>query len=323
MNKQRFIEVLKNPALLNEKTLDPIKEILEEYPFFQAGRMLLIKNLHQLDHIRYNNELKFAAAHVSDRARLFELIHDTVFAEKEKVKDFAIEPSSKQEGSLEVAENQSSDKMKLEDKELSEDANYFQVDDIFTTHQGAKYDYSQSEFNTAQDERDSIDNDLLEGEENIVLPSGDLLGYEYPGMEVYQLSGSHSSTSINEARSFSEWLNLLKQDNTFIQSSQDPSVEKPAKKKKDLVDSFLEQSSAKRIRLETTSEKTTENVDISLDSVREHDDLMTETLANIYIKQKQYLKAIDVFDRLRLKYPEKNIYFARRIEKLKDQINNQ
>ena len=85
MNKQHFIEVLKNPSLLSEKTLDPIKEILEEYPFFQAGRMLWIKNLHQLDHIRYNNELKFAAAHISDRARLFELIHDPVLLRKRRL----------------------------------------------------------------------------------------------------------------------------------------------------------------------------------------------------------------------------------------------
>ena len=118
MNKQRFIEVLKNPALLNEKTLDPLKEILEEYPFFQAGRMLWIKNLHQLDHIRYNNELKFAAAHVSDRARLFELIHDTVFIEKEKVEEVEVETSAKQEVPVESVESKSADKIMLDRKSV-------------------------------------------------------------------------------------------------------------------------------------------------------------------------------------------------------------
>ncbi len=316
MNKQRFIEVLKNPSLLSEKTLDPIKEILEEYPFFQAGRMLWIKNLHQLDHIRYNNELKFAAAHISDRARLFELIHDPVFIEKKEVVD-----SKTAQEKVESRENVEASSKCLK-TEAFEDANYFKVDDVFTTPDGTEYDYSHSEFNTAQDERDYIENDLFEGEENIVLPTGDLLGYEYSGKEPYQLSDIPMPASINEARSFSEWLNILKQDNAFAKSSNEQVEEKPVKKKKDLIHSFLEQSSAKRIRLESTSEESVENVDISLGSVQEHDDLMTETLANIYIKQKQFLKAIDVFHRLSLKYPEKSIYFARRIKELEDQINN-
>ncbi len=155
------------------------------------------------------------------------------------------------------------------------------------------------------------------------MPTGDLLGYEYSNKEPYQLSDIPSPASINEARSFSDWLNILKHDHTFIQKNKEEGDEKPVKKKKNLIDSFLEQSSAKRIRLESKSEETVDNVDISLGSVQEHDDLMTETLANIYIKQKQILKAIDVFRRLSLKYPEKNIYFARRIKKLEDQINNQ
>ena len=37
----------------------------------------------------------------------------------------------------------------------------------------------------------------------------------------------------------------------------------------------------------------------------EPENLLTETLANIYIKQKHYDKAINIFEKLRLKYPEK------------------
>ena len=47
--------------MLNQDTLDSIKVILDEYPFFDVGRLLWIKNLRVLDHIRYNNELKLAA----------------------------------------------------------------------------------------------------------------------------------------------------------------------------------------------------------------------------------------------------------------------
>ncbi len=45
-------------------------------------------------------------------------------------------------------------------------------------------------------------------------------------------------------------------------------------------------------------------------------DLVTETLANIYIQQGLVQKAIGVFEKLILKYPKKSSYFAARIEEL-------
>jgi tetratricopeptide (TPR) repeat protein len=44
--------------------------------------------------------------------------------------------------------------------------------------------------------------------------------------------------------------------------------------------------------------------------------MMTETLAKIYQKQGKYDKALEIYNTLRLKFPEKNAYFAALIEKL-------
>lgn len=49
--------------------------------------------------------------------------------------------------------------------------------------------------------------------------------------------------------------------------------------------------------------------------------LVTETLAQVYIKQKHYKKAIQAYEILKLKYPEKSSSFARRIEEIK-KLNN-
>lgn len=49
--------------------------------------------------------------------------------------------------------------------------------------------------------------------------------------------------------------------------------------------------------------------------------LVTETLAKIYLEQGLYPKAIEVYKKLVLKYPEKNAYFAARITELEKKLN--
>ena len=52
------------------------------------------------------------------------------------------------------------------------------------------------------------------------------------------------------------------------------------------------------------------------ESVSFKNDMMTETLANIYVKQGKIEKALDIYNTLRLKFPEKSAYFASLIQNL-------
>jgi len=45
-------------------------------------------------------------------------------------------------------------------------------------------------------------------------------------------------------------------------------------------------------------------------------------LAKIYLKQKRYDRALEIFKSLSLKYPEKNVYFADQIRFLEKLILN-
>ncbi|HZH71231.1 MAG TPA: tetratricopeptide repeat protein [Mariniphaga sp.] len=85
-----------------------------------------------------------------------------------------------------------------------------------------------------------------------------------------------------------------------------------------LIDQFLAASPGRK-RFEKKSDETGTPGKVNElieKSVSEQEEFVTETLANIYLQQKKYDKALEAFEKLRLKYPEKNSYFASQIEKI-------
>jgi len=90
--------------------------------------------------------------------------------------------------------------------------------------------------------------------------------------------------------------------------------------KDDLIKSFI--ASDPKIKISNKDEDTSVDNDISKVSVSENDEIITETYINILIDQKKYEKAIESFGKLSLKYPEKSVYFARRIEEVKKLRDN-
>lgn len=56
-----------------------------------------------------------------------------------------------------------------------------------------------------------------------------------------------------------------------------------------------------------------QTIDISVNSITEDKELISETLAEIYLKQGLVEKAIETYRQLNLRFPEKSVYFADRI----------
>ncbi len=313
MNKQQFYYWLHNPQLLTEETLKGLNEVVQEYPFFQSARMLLIKNLHNIEHIRFNGELKTCAAHIANRRQLFELVYKFTpqepalkVVDNESIANVAhsvLDPNS--DGPLGLSSEKSSEEALDHDTPLtvalplqaaSSQPDYFEVNDDITPFVSLQ---SRSALNAADD--------------SILLPSADLLGFDLPQQSsAYRMEDELPPIDLTEDAnfSFSDWLNQMRMRKLPMSAQS----EKMPSKSLNLIDSFLSQDSHRIVpKPIETAAKIEDKVKQSLS---DNDDLLTETLATIYIKQKLFNKAINIFEKLRLKYPEKNTYFATRISEL-------
>ena len=90
--------------------------------------------------------------------------------------------------------------------------------------------------------------------------------------------------------------------------------------KADLIDRFIRDNPGFTGRRPEKSE-IGEKINDQIDSIGESDEFITETLARIYVKQGLYQRAIQAFEKLSLKYPEKSVYFATQIEEVLNLIN--
>lgn len=109
---------------------------------------------------------------------------------------------------------------------------------------------------------------------------------------------------------FSQWLHLAGQTKTAESSSP---TEKEIKYR--LIDEFIEK--APKIS-PVGKEGTPDPAKPRADMAPEYSDLMTETLAQIYLEQKKYDKAIRAYKILGLKYPDKKEIFSEKIKEVEN-----
>jgi len=109
----------------------------------------------------------------------------------------------------------------------------------------------------------------------------------------------------NETHSFSEWLALTKAKK----------IDRKQQSSENLIDKFIEHEP--RINKPKREEffSPTKSAEQSL---IENQEIVTETLARVYLEQGHYKKAIAAYEKLSLKYPQKSGLFANQIKLIYD-----
>ena len=299
MNVQDFTYLLQNPdKVVNPIQTKQLEDVLEEYPYFQTARALHLKGLRNLNSFKYNNALKKTAAYTTDRDVLFDFITSKDFLQN-TIAD-TISGKTPRSNKVEKAQEE-----KISDTEEP----VVMIDD--SQDRPLPQDLSDADH--------ILDPQLFISKDPEIDKA---LKAERKKAEKELEIGQPLPFTKQEKHSFSEWLQLASskkiernQGQAVKNESQEEEVDFPLekevikKKKFELIDRFIE-NNPKIAPASSTTKRINIKESIKLDK----NELMTETLAKVYLEQKKYKKAIQAYKILSLKYPEKSGFFADRIK---------
>jgi tetratricopeptide (TPR) repeat protein len=280
MNITEYTSLINNPNAINDKQTQSLEKIVVEFPYFQSARALRLKGLYNQDSFRFNYDLKNTAAHTTDRSVLFDFIISDTFTRIHK---------------------------NLYEEKLAE------INEIFVdaTELIFKEEKIESKINPLEQ---SI---LTSIKKATPIEKVEISTLTVKAAEEKLEIGKPLVFNINEKYSFQEWLQLSKilpidrEDSKPIEIKS-IAIDSEKQKKNDLIDKFIEASpKIPPVRKEEESK-------VFLEPSSENNSyIMTETLARVYLEQNKYEKAIQAYEILILKYPEKSSFFANRISDIK------
>jgi len=330
LNTKDYTYLLNKPYSLNDRQTTELESILKEFPYLQSARAIYLKGLYNRDSFRYNTELKKTAAYTTDRTVLFDFITSEEFRSIDKT---ALEDQEKAVAEITVNDSQvvttTLSENKLEQSILlsiqeADAPEHTTIDDVITSapipeklEESIKLIIKESDI-------------FVEDESTVKVIKPELIEAVFDNVATEEVKPESDEPKITEVgrplafnqaekHSFAEWLQLSKTAPVQRdEAPKQPVLENLYANKYDLIDKFIEANP--KIAPVKKDAPTPVN---SNKSVNDGPGLMTETLARVYLEQKKYTKAIQAYEILILKYPEKNAFFADRILEVKNlQQNN-
>ncbi len=358
MNREKFHQQLSEPAILGSDSLQELEALTNEFPWFQGGRMLFLKALHNTENLSYPEALKKTAVYLSERKTLYTLIHSVkkvavqqvaIKETPKKVSEF-IEEKKKELQSTSVTEQLAGTIKTETDKKSAaellanslteEQKKKTPLDTLGVT--GKKQEPvvdAESEIlestrsidqvkrqKTDFDEIKKAEADLTSISENITADAIQA-GYESHAIEIKDREAEEivsienaeqlrKKIGLSKKLDFAAWLKAIDEG---VELAEEVS-EKPVSSStvENLIDKFITEEP----RMSKPKKEFYSPVNMAKQSVLDDENLVTETLARIYMKQEKYQKAIRAYEVLSLKFPDKKRYFAALIEEIRNKESN-
>ncbi len=303
MKVTEFSHLLQNPNEVTDAAQTrQLDDVLESYPYFQAARALQLNGLRNLNSFKYNGALKMTAAFTADRDVLFDFITSEEFLQNSIADTISGKSTAIADQEIiaeEVLPNPDADIAMIEETE---------DDPLPQSISDAEHILDPSLFKSKDPE---VDKQLAKKRRS---KAEEELGI-----------GKPLEFTRKEKHSFGEWLQLTslktvkrqkpEEQAEAIEEIQFPLDEgSPKDRKFELIDKFIEAEHKIDPKQEAPE------IDIKSSVKLKKDELMTETLAKVYLEQKKYKKAIQAYKILSLKYPEKSGFFADRIKAVRQLI---
>jgi len=312
MELSDFTNILQNPQEITVEQTSALRSVITKYPYFQPARALYLKGLKNKESFKYNPELKITAAYTTDRSILFDFITSEIFNQNEISQIIKQNSESLKEIVVHDIDDISVNKSVAIDDALKQ---------YIRDTEGVLDPYLFEEKVKPKEVVQFI-SDINEAPKLPILEV-DIQNIE-PTPEATLNIGKPLEFDKSETHSFSEWLKItsfkpiVRDNKKEVKPSEgDKNDTSEVSKKFELIDKFIETNPKIIPSKEAPSVRLVQNDDIH------HDGFMTETLARIYLEQKNYEKAIQSYKILSLKYPEKSGFFADQIKAIKQlQENN-
>ncbi len=296
MNKSSFISTIQNPEKIDSAQVNSLKSLVEQFPYCTTAQILLAKGLHNTQDISFEKQLRISAAYAIDRTVLHHLILEkTTIANTEEILAVETNSSSELTPLTVVAKRTDQDEVTGTQNEEISEVNLSIEEPIIVIEEADPF----------------LEREILSAAINSTyLLEADIIDEEKEEEEEKNIASNEPTLNDNSEHSFSEWLKIM--DGQTLAEENSTTENKPLKSlSKELVNRFITEAPQIKPKKEFYSASNMARL-----SVQENDDLVTETLANIYAQQGNKEKAISAYEKLALKYPEKRIYFANLIHKL-------
>ncbi|WP_298532996.1 hypothetical protein [uncultured Algibacter sp.] len=297
MNQTDFTHILQNPHAISHEQTEGIKSIIKKFPYFQSARAIYLKGLKDQSSINYNQELKTTAAYTADRSILFDFITSEAFVQNKisaiiKQNAEYLKQINADVDDVSVIESVNFDNrlnQQIKDTDGVLDPALFQP----------KNPLPEKHISFRLDESEIIEN-VTEATKTQVVSPEDMLNL-----------GKPLEFDRRESHSFNEWLKLTRYKPIKREEPKESGASSILEKEKkfELIDKFI--SLNPKI---SPKKPLVQKGNLAKAQMIQPESLMTETLARIYVEQKNFKKAIQSYKILSLKYPEKSGFFANQIK---------